>query len=101
MTPRSHHTAALAGAILLAIASPAAGQLNSNLGGLTAENAKGYLSPLPEALSSTLNSSIFMGASIPMTGFHITLGIHAMAVTFGAESAVFRSALGRCGTSRE
>ena len=59
MNPRVLLSASLAGAILIGIVSPAAGQLSSNLGALTPQNAKGYLSPLPEALSSTLNSSIF------------------------------------------
>jgi hypothetical protein len=66
----------------LALATPALAQLEGNLGGLTAENAKGYLSPLPKALSGTLNSSIFQSASIPVAGFNFSVGVCAMGVVF-------------------
>lgn len=90
MNPRLRHSASLAIAILIGITSPAAGQLSSNLGALTPQNAKGYLSPLPEALSSTLNSSIFQGAKIPLVGFSLSLGVHAMGVTFEDEDRTYR-----------
>ena len=50
---------ALVGLFAAALAPPARADLSEKLGGLTAQNAKGYLSPLPKALSSTLNSGIF------------------------------------------
>lgn len=68
--------------VALAVAAPAAAQLEGNLGGLTTENAKGYLSPLPKALSGTLNSSIFQSASIPLAGLSFSLGVTAMGVVF-------------------
>lgn len=70
----------------LALALPAAAQLEGNLGGLTAENAKGYLSPLPKALSGTLNSSIFQSASIPLAGFNFSIGLTAMGVVFDEDT---------------
>jgi len=90
MNPRVLHSVALASAIVCALASPAAGQLTGSLGALTPDNVKGYLAPLPEALSSTLNSSIFQGAKIPTAGFSISLGVHAMGVVFDDEDRVYR-----------
>jgi hypothetical protein len=89
MTPRIIRTACWAVAIACAIASPAAAQLEGNLGALTPENVKGYLAPLPSALSGTLTSSVFQGASIPVAGFNVSLGVHAMAVTFSDDDRTY------------
>jgi len=90
MTPRVLHSAALAGAILIGIVSPAAGQLSGNLGALTPQNVQGYLAPLPEALSGTLNSGVFQGAKIPLAGFNVSVGIHGMGVVFHDEDRTYR-----------
>ncbi len=82
---RTIRTALLMGVAMLALASPALAQLNGNLGALTPENVKGYLNPLPKALSSTLNMAEFQSAAIPIAGFNLTVGIHAMGVTFSDE----------------
>ena len=79
---RTTRTALLACATLLALASPAFAQLDANLGALTPENVKGYLNPLPKALSATLNMAEFQSASIPLVGLNFTVGVHAMGVTF-------------------
>lgn len=69
-------------AALSALASmPAAAQLSANLGALSGDNAKGYLSPLPKALSGTLNASIFQSGSVPKVGITFNLGVKVMGVT--------------------
>jgi len=70
-------------------ASPARADLSDKLGSLTAENAKGYLSPLPKALSSSLNSGIFSSGQVPRFGISIGVGIHLMGVSFGNSDRTF------------
>ncbi len=82
MNSRILRAACGAAALTLALASPVFAQLDANLGGLTPDNVKGYLEPLPKALSATLNTAAFQSASIPLAGFNLTFGIHAMGVTF-------------------
>ncbi len=69
-------------AVGMTLAAPGFAQIDANLGGLTPENAKAYLQPLPKALSATLNSAIFQSANIPMAGINLTVGVHVMGVTF-------------------
>jgi nucleotide-binding universal stress UspA family protein len=57
-------------------------------------------SGLSHPLLGSVAEGVVRGAPCPVLTVP-ELTIHAMTVTFGAESAVFRSALGRCGTSRE
>jgi hypothetical protein len=82
MNSRILRAACGAAALTLALASPVFAQLDANLGGLTPDNVKGYLKPLPKALSATLNTAAFQSADIPLAGFNLTVGIHAMGVTF-------------------
>ncbi len=88
MVPRTIWTAIAVG-LLVATAGPAAAQLSPNLGALTAQNAKGYLGPLPEALSGTLNTAIFQTGSVPKTGVSFTIGVRAMAVKFDDEQRLY------------
>jgi hypothetical protein len=74
---------ALVGLFATSLAPPARADLSEKLGGLTAQNAKGYLSPLPKALSSTLNSGIFPSGRVPKHGIGLTLGIRVMGASFG------------------
>jgi hypothetical protein len=87
--PRMLRVAVAAGLFGLAIASPALAQLDANLGALTPENVKGYLSPLPKALSTTLNMAEFQSASIPLAGLNFTVGIHAMGVSFADKDRTY------------
>jgi hypothetical protein len=87
--PRMLRVAVAAGLFALAIASPALAQLDANLGALTPDNVKGYLAPLPKALSTTLNMAEFQSASIPLAGFNFTVGIHAMGVTFADKDRTY------------
>jgi uncharacterized protein DUF6588 len=82
-------TLALACLVACGAAVPARADLSDKLGGLTGENAKGYLKPLPKALSSTLNSAIFQGAAIPKAGLTFTVGVHVMGVSFKDEDRTF------------
>ena len=66
--------------MLLLAAAPAAAQLTDNLGALTGANAKGYLGPLPKALSGTLNSAIFTSGNVPKAAVNFTVGIKLMGV---------------------
>ena len=82
MISRMLRAACVAGALTVAFASPGLAQLDANLGALTPENVKGYLKPLPKALSATLNMAEFQSGNIPIAGFNLTVGVHAMGVTF-------------------
>lgn len=74
---------ALASACLLAVAGPARADLSDKLGALTADNAKGYLGPLPKAISSTLNAGIFESGYVPRRSFDFSVGVSVMGATFG------------------
>jgi len=87
--PRMVRVAVAAGVLALALASPVLAQIDANLGALNAENVKGYLSPLPKALSTTLNMAEFQSASIPLAGFNLTVGVHVMAVTFADDDKTY------------
>ncbi len=76
-------------ALALALASPGFAQLSDNLSYLSAENVKGYLQPLPKALSATMNTAEFQSASIPFAGFNLTVGVHVMGATFADKDRTF------------
>ena len=73
----------LAAAIL---AAPAHADLSDNLGSLTGDNAKGYLGPLPEALSATLNSGIFQTGHVPKNTFNFSFGARVMGIHFSNDN---------------
>ena len=83
MMPRIVRACFIAGALSLALASPGFAQIDANLGALTPENVKGYLQPLPKALSSTLNMAAFQSANAGGSG--VAAGA---AVAVGAPVAV-------------
>ncbi len=66
----------------LAVAAPARADLSDRLGALSGDNARGYLGPLPDALSGTLNSAIFQTGRVPKAKPSITIGVHVMGVSF-------------------
>ena len=78
----NHGLIAIAVAMLMGLARPAHAQIEANLGALTSENAKGYLDPLRDALSGTMNAAIFQTGNVPKTGFGLQLGVELMGVTF-------------------
>ena len=81
--------AILAGIAAALVAAPAAADLSSKLGALTGDNARGYLGPLPKALSTTLNSSVFQSGKVPKRGVECTLGLHVMGANFGDKDRTF------------
>lgn len=89
MMSRMLRAALVAGALTVVLASPGLAQLDANLGALTPENVKGYLEPLPKALSTSLNMAEFQSANIPFAGFNLTVGVHAMGVTFADKDKTY------------
>ena len=89
MISRILRAAWVAGVLIVAFSAPSLAQLNANLGALTPQNVKGYLEPLPKALSSTLNMAEFQSANIPFAGFNLTVGVHAMGVTFADKDKTY------------
>ena len=79
----------LAGMIATTLATPARADLSEKLGSLTATNAKGYLGPLPKAMSSSLNSGIFPSGRIPKQSISIHVGVRVMGVSFGDADKTF------------
>ena len=82
-------SAILALAVLAVNALPAAAQVEPNLGGLTEQNAKGYLGPLPKAFSGTLNTAIFTTGKVPKVGFNFSIGVQAMVVGFDSKDRLY------------
>lgn len=74
---------------IAALAQPVHAQLADNLGALTGDNAKGYLGPLPKALSSTLNSAIFQTGNVPKHTFNFAIGVKLMGVGFKDENRTY------------
>jgi len=80
----------LAVAVCLAVAGSAhAQQMEANLGALTPENAKGYLDPLRQPLSGTMNAAVFQSGSVPKTGFGLQLGVQLMGVSLASKDRTY------------
>ncbi len=77
-------------AVFLAGSSHA--QLEANLGGLTQENARKYLKPLPDAFSGALNTAIFRTGHIPDNGISLRVGLEAVVVGFNDKDRTYRPA---------
>lgn len=84
-----YHRIALALVALALAAGTASAQLSDNLGALSGDNARGYLSPLPKALSSTLNSAIFQTGSVPQATVNFSFGFRLMGVGFDDDSRTY------------
>ena len=80
---------AVAGVFLATLAPPARADLSGKLGALSGDNAKGYLSPMPKALSSTLNSAIFTSGNVPESGLTFTVGVRVMGSAFDDKDRTF------------
>jgi hypothetical protein len=87
--PHSIRRAGPLALLALLLAFPASAQLEANLGGLAEQNAEGYLSPLPSALSGTMNSAIFRSGYVPREGFTFSVGVEAMAIGFDDADRTF------------
>jgi hypothetical protein len=73
---------AIAVGLAITLAAPARADLSSRLGALEGSNLKGYLAPLPDAMSSTLNSSLFQSGRISKGSPHVSVGIHVGGASF-------------------
>lgn len=82
-------TLVLALAALAGTAPRADAQLADNLGALTADNARKYLGPLPDALSGTMNSAIFTTGKVPKMGLGLTVGVKVMGIKFSDSDRLF------------
>lgn len=81
--------AGLAVALVALFGGSARAQLESNLGALADENARGYLQPLVTALSSTLNSSVFQTGYVPKSGFTFQIQANVMGVSFDDDDRLY------------
>jgi hypothetical protein len=70
-------------------AVPARAQLEENLTSLSEEQTRGYLGPLVDALSTSLNSGIFKSGAVPQGGFNLTVDVRGAYLSFDDEDRVF------------
>ncbi len=68
---------------------PLLAQLTDNLGGLTDANIGGYLAPLNTGLSGTMNSAIFRTGHVPRVGLNFSIGLTAMAISYGDDDRTY------------
>ncbi len=80
---------AVAGMLASALALPARADLSSKLGALQGDNLKGYLDPLPRAMSSSINSGLFQSGRVEKGGVHVTLDILAAGAEFPSDDRTF------------
>jgi hypothetical protein len=80
---------AIAGMLGCSLVSPASADLSSKLGALEGSNLKGYLGPLPSAMSTTMNSGIFQSGYVPKQGFSLALSVQVTGATFEDEDRAF------------
>jgi len=76
-------------AAVLATALPAAAQLEDTLSQLTGEQSQGYLAPLADGLSATMNSNIFRSGDVPFAGLNVTVDLKAVVVSFSDADRVY------------
>ncbi|MCC7143803.1 MAG: hypothetical protein IT349_17025 [Candidatus Eisenbacteria bacterium] len=86
--------AALALVATLTLTQVSQAQLSAGVSGLTGKNAEGYLSPLPTALSSTLNTSIFQTGDVPKEGLNIKFGVQLMSAQFDDADRTYTAVYG-------
>jgi hypothetical protein len=70
-------------------AGPAHALLEDNLSSLSEEQTVGYLSPLVNGLSGSLNSGIFRSGHVPASGLSLTLDLKAAYLSFSDDDRVF------------
>jgi hypothetical protein len=70
-------------------AVPAFAQLQDNLGSISGENAKGYLSPLSAALSGTMNAAVFQTGNVPRMTPSFQIGLRVMGVTLADDERTY------------
>ncbi len=75
-------TGTAAAVLLVLLAFPAAAQIEDQISVYTGANAESYLTPLSNAVGTTLNTGFFRSAYLPVSGFHIGLELLVSAMVF-------------------
>jgi hypothetical protein len=75
--------------IAVFLVTPPAAQVEDQLSSYTGVNAEGYLTPLSDAIGSTLNTGYFRSAFLPTSGFQIGFEILVMGLHFSNADRVF------------
>lgn len=86
---RRYVAGAVASALVLLLAFPAASQIEDQISVYTGENAEGYLNPFSDAVGATLNSGFFRSAYLPTSGFHIGIEVLLMGLYFENDEKMF------------
>ncbi len=92
MTLAIRRCISLAALLLVFGVTPASAQLEDTLEDLTGDVAEGYLDPLANGLSASLNSGIFRSGHVPIAGLTFTLDLRAAIVGFSDEDQTFTPA---------
>lgn len=81
----------LAAVLLLGLVAtpPADAGLEENLSSLAGDQATGYLGPLADGLSATMNAGAFRGASIPIAGLSVRLDLQASYISFSDDNRTY------------
>ncbi len=78
------------GTLVLVLAAPAlAGDIEDQLSSYTGDNATGYLAPLVNAFSQSLNSGLFHTGYVAMGGGHLALEVVVTGVVFDDADRTF------------
>ncbi|GJM44585.1 MAG: hypothetical protein DHS20C21_14270 [Gemmatimonadota bacterium] len=70
-------------------ATPASAQLETTLESLSGEFAQGYLGPLADGMSGSMNSGIFRNGDVPFAGLNLTLDLKAVVVGFSDDHQTY------------
>ena len=77
--------------LIVALAFPAAAQVEDQLSAYTGQNGTGYLQPLTDAFGTSLNDAFYRNAYIPPTGVRVSLEVLVMGVMFSDDDRTFRA----------
>jgi len=76
-------------AVMLVIATSAAGQIEDQINGYKGVNGEGYLQPLADAIGADLNGGLWHSAYIPQEGFYVNIETRLLNVYFDDEQRTF------------
>jgi hypothetical protein len=90
MSIHKRKVASLACVLIAAVlVAPTTAQVEDQLSAYTGDNAEGYLTPLSDAIGTTLNTGYFRSAYLPTSGFQIGFEILVMGLHFSNDDRVF------------
>jgi hypothetical protein len=81
----------LTGMLCLVPGARAVDDIQALVGLYTADNAAKYLQPLADALGADMNGGFYHGARVPVTGFHLCVGVEAIFAPIADEARTFRA----------